>query len=337
MKCTCIASASIVAYGVCALKTENIFAMIDIFIKDWTRQNTTQKNIILTKDYLDYLVKEFNFQVTSISSVFFYKKCAVFNQIFQNLINERSNLNATFLHKQLLKKIINFSTGVFGYNQNKTGKCSYKIVSKLTRKYNITKHSFMCIGELENQDYYIKSCFKPNSINLKSCQSPLPLYCFIVEYGKMKMTQILTFFDHFLIPENYRHLYTNTDNIIFALSTKTIEESVKPHLKDWFEIEKTFIFSETEPGHLKQEFYFGKESEWKFVSPLMQNYSILTKDSTSLHKSSIFAHVSTLESYNYSLKLLENGSITISEPRRLNKILNTDMYSQTFVINLKNQ
>jgi len=34
LKCTCIASASIVAYGVCALKTENIFAMIDIFIKD---------------------------------------------------------------------------------------------------------------------------------------------------------------------------------------------------------------------------------------------------------------------------------------------------------------
>ena len=34
LKCTCIASASIVSYGVCALKTENIFAMCDIFMKD---------------------------------------------------------------------------------------------------------------------------------------------------------------------------------------------------------------------------------------------------------------------------------------------------------------
>ena len=67
----------------------------------------------------------------------------------------------------------------------------------------------------------------------------------------------------------------------------------------------------------------------------MQNYSILTPNDTSLHKSSVFKHVSTLDSYNYSLKLLNRESVTISEPRRTNKIANIDTHEQTFVIKLK--
>ena len=151
----------------------------------------------------------------------------------------------------------------------------------------------------------------------------------------MKMSQILTFFDYFLDPESYRHLYTNTDNLILAISTDTIEQAVKPHLQDWYEIEKSFIFSDTEPGYLKQEFYFGKETQWKFVSPLMQNYSILTCDSPGLHKSSVFKHVSTQESYNYSLQLLNRQTVTFSEPRRTHKVVNTNTHQQTFVIKCK--
>ena len=302
---------------------------------DWIRQDETTDNIIVTKDYLDYLRREFNFQISSVASVFFYKKCNTFNQIFQNLVTHRADPNISLCQKQLLKKIINYSTGFFGFNQNKPGQCNRKIVSKFSKYYDITRHSALFLGKLENKDYYIKTCYKRPSACQKKCLSPLPIYSSIVEYGKMKMAQILTFFDFFLIPESYCHLYSNTDNVILALSTKTIEDAVKPHLKDWFQIEKSLIFSNNEPGHLKQEFYFSKESEWKFVSPIMQNYSILTKDSTGLHKSSAFYHISTLESYNYSLLLLDKKCINVTQPRRTNKIVSTEIYEQNFVVKIK--
>ena len=303
--------------------------------QDWTRENKTTQDIILTKDYLDYLRREFSFQIKSISSIFFYRKCTVFNQIFQNLVTQRAAVNITPCRKQLLKKIINYSSGFFGYNQNKPAQPSHKIVSKLTKYYDIAKHTVLFIGELENKSYYIKTTYKANPVCSKPCPSPLPIYCSIVEYGKMKMTEVLTFLDFFLLPESYKHLYSNTDNIVIALSTDVLEEAVKPHLKYWYSIEQSFIFSNEKPGFLKEEFNFPKESQWKFVSPLMQNYSILTKDPTSVHKSSAFSHVSTLESYQYSLRLLDRQSITFSQPRRINKIVNTDTFDQNFVMKLK--
>lgn len=304
--------------------------------EDWMRQDETTNNIIVTRDVFDYLRQKFNFQVTSISSIFFYKKCYTFNQIFQRLVTQRADPNITICQKQLLKKIINYSTGFFGFNQNKTGQSTHKIISKITKYYDTTRHSLTFLGELDKKTYYVKTCYKKiPTLQQKPCLSPLPIYCFIVEYGKMRMSQILTFFDYFFTPDSYRHLYSNTDNIIFALSTETIEDAVKPCLQDFFQIEKNFIFSNDKPGHLKQEFSFSKDSKWKFVSPKMQYYSILIKESSGLHKSSAFNHISTLESYNYALQLLDGECINFTQPRRCHKIVNTEMHEQSFNMKLK--
>lgn len=302
---------------------------------DWMRTDEASKDVIMTKDYLTYLRREFNFQIKSIFTIFFYKKCLTFNSVFQNLIDLRAHPQISSCRKQLLKKIINYSTGFFGFNQNKGGHSSHRIVSKINNGYDITRHALTILESIENNNYYIKTTFKRPTLHPKTCVSPLPIYCFIVEYGKMRMSQFLTFFDYFMVPASYRHLYSNTDNLIIALSTDTIEEAVKPHLQDWFGIEKSFIFSDKEPGHLEQEFYFGKELEWKFVSPVMQNYSIITKDSIGLHKSSVFSKICSLRSYQYSLELLKRQSVTFSQPRRTQKIVNTDTHEQTFVIKLK--
>ena len=310
-----------------------------LFVKDdsgdWIRTNETVQHVIVTKDYLDYLRREFNFQITSISSVFFYKRCPTFNAIFQHLITLRADPQISPCRKQLLKKIINYSTGYFGFNQNKSGATCHKIVSKITKHYDITRHALTMLPSIDQHDYYIKTTYKMASPCIKKCPSPLPLYCFIVEYGKMKMSQFLTFLDYFLDSKKYRHLYSNTDNLIIALSTSTVQQAVKPHLQDWFEIEKTCIFSDSEPGHLEQEFYFEKESNWKFVSPVMQNYSILAENTQGLHKSSVFSKLCSATSYQYSLQLLKNESVTFSQPRRMSKIANTQVHDQTFIVKLK--
>ena len=304
----------------------------------WDRASQTDKPILLTKDYYQFLAQHFDFQITSIECIFFYKICPVLNNIFQNLVHQRTNVDITPNKKQLLKNIVNYSAGFFGFNQNKQSSQMHRIVTQATKHYDPTKHSFNVIGSVENDCYLIKTTYKyrdPLRTKQKACQSAFPLYVSIVEFGKLRMSQILTFFDAYLMPCNYRHLYTNIDNVIIAISTPTIDAAVKPHLKNQYEIEKAKYLHPTLPGHLKIEFEFSQDKDWKFVSPMMQNHAIITNDiNLTAQKNSHVRYVSSIQAYNYSCKLLDSISISIPQTRRVNKLINTKVQQQTFVLKL---
>ena len=54
--------------------------------KKWTWQSSTCcQQIMFTKDYVDWLVKSFNFQFTVIQKVHFYNKCENLNSIVKDL------------------------------------------------------------------------------------------------------------------------------------------------------------------------------------------------------------------------------------------------------------
>jgi hypothetical protein len=308
--------------------------------KKWTRESKTlTKSILLTKDYFEYLQQKFNFQVISINSVFFYKKCSLLNQIFKTIVADRMNPNITPGKKQLLKNIVNYSAGFFGFNQSKASHVTNKIVSKVPYRQNATslpKHFLHSLGFIEDNDYFIISTYKQNDISKKrkSCCSPLPLYVSIVEFGKLRMSQILAVLDYFIDPQNFRHLYSNIDNIIIALAHSTIEDCIKPELKQDFLAIKPYFFTPNEPGHFKQEYCFTQDQLWKFVSPCMQNYALITKDiNQSVHKSSALRYLSSQNSYDYSLKMLDNNPISITQVRRVNKIVNMKVENQIFTFN----
>ena len=307
--------------------------------RKWDRHSDTPQSMLLTKDYCNFLIKNFNFQITSVQSIFFYKVCPLFNTIYQNLVHQRTDPYITANKKQLLKNIVNYSAGFFGFNQNKKMTQSHRIVSEVTTCFDMTKHSIQYLGDVQDTCYLIKTTcryFDSETTKQKACVSPLALYVTIVEFGKLRMAEILTFFDYYLLPENYRHLYSNIDNVIIALSTPTLESSVKPHLVQQFDIEKHKFLHPTLPGHLKVEFQFFQENEWKFISPMMQNHAIITKESTAgTHKNSSIRYASTQQAYNYSLKLLQRHQISVPQTRRVNKLLNTNVHKQTFVLNLK--
>ena len=160
------------------------------------------------------------------------------------------------------------------------------------------------------------------------------MYVAIVEFGKFRQAQVLCHFDKFLQPENYRHLYSNVDNILFALSTPTLEDAVYPHLKQQYDDEKKMFFNSNEPGHLKEEFHFLQDEEWKFVTPMTHNYAIITKKlNTAVHKNSAINNLSSHESFETCLKLLKNQTVSVQQKRRVNKLINTEMQEQTFVFN----
>ena len=308
--------------------------------KIWSRESKTLfKSILLTKDYFEYLQKKFNFQITSINSVFFYKKCSLLNQIFKTIVADRMNPQITPGKKQLLKNIVNFSAGFFGFNQNKTSTVTNKIISKVPYRYmsgTVPKHFLHILGFIEDKEYFIKSTYKHIDISKKrnSCSSPLPLYVSIVEFGKLRMSQILSVLDYFIDSQNFRHLYSNIDNIIIALAHSTIEECIKPELKQDFLAIQPYFFTPNEPGHFKQEYCFTKDQLWKFVSPFMQNYALITKDiDQSVHKNSSLRYLSSQHSYDYSIKMLNNNPVSISQLRRVNKIVNMKVENQIFTFN----
>jgi hypothetical protein len=72
---------------------------------DWQRLDETEADIMVTKDTLNYLTREFNFQIKSISSIFFYKKSDTFNFIFQNLIHKELRQTLPPAENNCLKKL----------------------------------------------------------------------------------------------------------------------------------------------------------------------------------------------------------------------------------------
>ena len=268
---------------------------------------------------------------------FFYKKCTVLNSIFQHLIDLRMTQCILPSTKQLIKNVINFSAGYFGLNENKSAPTKNTLVCNAGSYFDCKRHSIEYMGSIGKQDFFVKSFQKTKSPKQKMGFAPLPIFVSIVEFGKLRISQILCFFDKFLDPASYRPLYTNVDNVVTVLSTATVDDAVKPALESQYRNEKKNFFTVDTPGHLKEEFKITAEQEWQYVSAMTMNYAILTKDSDfSKHKCSALSGVSTNESYETSLRLLKKQPVEIKQNRRVNKILNTDKKDITFVFNKMN-
>jgi len=301
---------------------------------NWERHDSTHNEpMLLTKDYLQWLIKCFNFQVTKIHKVYFYKKCNVLNHIFQHLTHLRMTPGILPCTKQLVKNVINYAAGYFGLNERKSGKIKYKLVSNIG-SHDVRKHMAECAGNVGSQDFFLKSYTKQSSVKMHIGSAPIPIFVAIVEFGKFRMSQILCFFDKFLLHSKYRHLYSNIDNVLIALSTPNLDESVNPAHWTAYTREKPSIFTENQPGHLKQEFEITSQQQWSFVSPMIMNFSIITKDSEQdVHKSSSINGVTSVESYETGIGFLQKQMIKVNQVRRVNKILNKDLKDVTYVFN----
>jgi hypothetical protein len=305
--------------------------------RKWNRfASTDGKAIIVTKDYLDWLVRECNFKVSVIHNIFYYKTSNILNKIYQDLITERNSPTISPGRKQLIKNIVNFSAGFYGFNNNKNHAGKHKIVVGIDHNYNTLKHHMMEFQTLDFKNLCIK---QTNSIHSKerkrkACQTAFPLFINIVEFGKLRLSQILCHFDTCLDPDKYRHLYTNVDNIVFVLSTPSLDEAVKPEFRQKFMDEKANYFTPNSAGHLKEEYKITVDRDWKFVSPRSHHYSIITNDmDVSVHKNSSVKGLSSEEYFKTNLAILNKEKITVEQERRVNKTKNMETKKQMFTFN----
>ena len=302
--------------------------------KKWSRETLNLgQPMMFTKDYADWLRNTFDFQFTTIHKVFFFKKCTLLNVIYKELTLLRMSPNLLPSTKQLIKMILNYSAGYFGMNQNGKTVAKYKIVSNVTkRKYNIVNHKLDPIQGSFNHDFYVKTVYKPSSKKHRMSLTGVPIFCCIVEFGKLRMAQVLCLFDTCLSPSSYRHLYTNVDNVVFALSTSNLMDAVQPHMKAIFNEAKQTFFQPNTPGHLKEEFLIESHQRWKFVTAAIMNYVIIA-DSFSVQKNCALNNMSFTDAYNASLALLNNEILVVKQDRRINKMANKNVQTMTLTFN----
>ena len=294
---------------------------------------TGNQDLMVTKDFLDYLVDKQAFQVDQISAVLFYRRCQVFSKIYQQLIDWRS-VAVGPTQTQFIKNIVNYSCGFFGYNQHKAATPRCRLSTKLPRTFDISRTQVDMSGTIGKKEFIVTKMYKKvpgQQYKRKKSVSPLALFVCVIEYGKLRVSQILNFVESNTKPECVRHMYTNVDNFIFALSTPTLFDAKTIDDTEWHAKSAEF-FQAKKPGHLKTEWIVTQHQDWKYVSPMVQNWALLTNDpETERHKNSALSHVSSQSSYTIACNLLERKLSQIVQMRRVNKMASTKMCEQVFV------
>jgi hypothetical protein len=206
------------------------------------------------------------------------------------------------------------------------------LVAERPHNYDLSTCEMVPVGNMDGQNFYFfKRTRGEGTRGRVPCSSALPLFVSVVEYGKYRMSQFLSFLDKFMRPGSFRHCYSNIDNVILVLSESSLMECVKPELMEEFLQEKHQFFQPSVPGHLKLEWIEKSPPDWRFISGMTQNYSLISADSR--HKNSALNHISSLQSYEASCAMLEKKPISFEQRRRTNKLANLDTVVKMFVYN----
>jgi hypothetical protein len=130
------------------------------------------------------------------------------------------------------------------------------------------------------------------------------------------------------MPNKYQFTYSQIDNLIIILTTETLEEAVYPHLLNQYLAEKLNFFS-VGPGMLTEEFNYGLQDNWQFVTGCVQNYCIIS-NRTNIHKNSSLSNITSTRSFEASVAMLNRETISIPQERRVDKMCNTDTIVKNF-------
>ena len=299
-----------------------------IFTNDRFNPTTSQGRMLLTSDYYAYLKNEFDFRVENVEWIVFYKRCPILPQVFKHLLELRQASAHIKSKSGIVKSIINYACGYFGLNSDKTHKTVARVTHKLPRRINLFVHEIEPINEICNgfDIVIVKTAKKPTA---KKYASALPFVLFvgIVEYGKLRLNQALQFLQNYVRPTSFRLLYSNVDNLVFALSTDTFQEAFQcPLAYIFFDCESKDYFG-PDPGQLKLEWEMDSSTGWKFVSPMKMFYSVTSAnpDMQGVHKTCAYKGLETSEAFDVALKKLNNISVHIEQMRRVDKLAGTAM------------
>ncbi len=103
--------------------------------------SATEDDLVLIRDYYQYLVSHHAFLITHLQAVLFFKTEPVINHIYQELIERRNAcVNESLANKKnWIKCLINLSYGYFGVHSYGSG-AHFSIRTKVPRSYRVDQH-----------------------------------------------------------------------------------------------------------------------------------------------------------------------------------------------------
>ena len=343
---TFIAKATIDVLNKARVYTDGPLVVYQSREKKYTKQSLSfSGTVVLTRDYYEWLKKSFQrVLIQDLEWVLFYKTEPVFNQIYSQLTSLRSTSTDPVLIS-FLKRKINLSCGFFGAHTSQQDKTTYRLVDGLPKNYAFFRHNlnFNYTTEIGPRSYILletKALPKVSSYH-KPSNSAIPMFVAIVEYGKLRLVQILHFLQQHVDPSRFRLLYSNIDNLVYALGdADTLEEALEPQYRASFFIHKDQFLAGVKagvvvktPGMAALEWIRNTSCGWKFISIRTQHYCLVVsnaKEGGNLHKTSGWTNVSSQEAYNLALKMLRGNPVSLVQTRRVNKKCNMDTRQVTF-------
>ena len=313
--------------------TQNLKSLGPIFTNDLDNPTMFEGRMLLTSDYYDYLKVNYGLQVDSIEWIVYYKRCHDLPKVFEQLLELRQEFAEVKSKSGIVKSIINYACGYFGLNSDKSLKTLARVSHTAPKKMNIHIHTIEPIQEVCNgfDIVIVKTARKPKGKRY-STTLPFVLFVGIVEYGKLRLNKALQCLQTYLRPTSFRLLYSNVDNLVFALSTNSFEEAIiDPFDQILFELEWN-SFSGSKPGQLKLEWDMRSDTDWKFVSPMRMFYCVTSGNPNIQGHSKTCAYkgLESQKAFDVAVLKLNNMSAQIEQMRRVDKLAGIAMKQVTY-------
>ena len=309
------------------------FGPLFLWSENGTQFEANQGTVLLTKDYYNYLKSNFKFVIDEVKWCLFYQQCLTFPKIYQKLIQARTQAPPAQII--LLKNIINFSCGYFGLNLNKTNKSNINLITKLPKRFNFAQHHILNADYVFNSNVYIVKTHLKSQCNIV-CSTPLPIFIGIIEFGKKRLNEIIYFLHLNLRSNAFKICYVHIDSLVVAFSTNDILEAFKTPPTNILLTQFQNIFQSNNPGSMKIEWHVPANAQWEFVSPMPRYYAIIANNPKYLkHKISSLNKVTTTQTFNAAISLLNKNSVIFEQTRRTKKCINTVTKTTCITMSLK--
>lgn len=283
--------------------------------------STGDKPVLLTRSYLEFLISKCNFQVSSIDAIFFFGTDPKAQELYLNLATARSQTSDPVV-SDFFKTVTNYSVGFYGRNSIKTkAKCT--LTNRLPRKSKVRVHQI--VSSLGVKDFKNGPMLFVYKMQRTLCTANyagyLPFHVTVIENGKLRLVEFITFLQRHLYPDSFKLLYSNIDSVHLAFGRHLWSELVPPDKYENFSKELSHFLSDLKtPGKFVLDWTVAEK--FMYVTAKTKNYAIVS-GGFEKNKWSGVSNLHPLEAYFHSCQLLESGTC-LTQERRTNVLQSTE-------------
>lgn len=278
---------------------------------------------LLTKDYYLYLLDNFDeVTVENVEWALFYKVDDTFHKVYRHFLSMRQSAPSKSL-ETFFKSVINISCGLYGTNPDRISAKFIRLTDHLPKNFDLSKHEVITLqdtGEDKTDMFVIKTMSLPKHIRTKN--NALPVFCAIIEYGKLRLNQLYYTLHRSLNPMSFKLHYAQIDSSIFTFSFPNLEKALaeSPYFIRESKASLETLFHPTLPGHFHTEFQFDATHKWKFCTANTCAWAVKTNSKEDAKSKMSSVRIDSETAYQLQMQLLREGNAQIQQARRINKV-----------------